>query len=101
MDMQLIWVSRKQEYFLFRGLTPFLKIRSDLPVGLICRIPMPGFDLPWRQIGKRRMGWARRETHPRPLQHDGYRFAPPILQAVVVIPREPSNPESCHSWAMP
>ncbi len=28
---------------------------------------------------------ALRETHQRRLQHDGYRFAPPILQAVVVI----------------
>jgi hypothetical protein len=31
-------------------LTPFLIIRSDLPVGLICRSPMQKFDLPWRQI---------------------------------------------------
>ncbi len=43
--MHLIWVRRKQKYFLFRGLTPFLIIRSDLPVGLICRSSMPGFDL--------------------------------------------------------
>jgi hypothetical protein len=31
---ELIWVERKQKYFCKRGLTPFLKIRSDLPVGL-------------------------------------------------------------------
>jgi hypothetical protein len=31
-------------------LTRFLKIRSDLPVGLICRSRMQKFDLPWRQI---------------------------------------------------
>src|SRR6266478_1484365 len=30
---ELIWVGRKQKYFCKRGLTPFLKIRSDLPVG--------------------------------------------------------------------
>jgi hypothetical protein len=33
LDMQLIWVGRKQKYFCKRGLTRFLKIRSDLPVG--------------------------------------------------------------------
>jgi hypothetical protein len=48
--MHLIWVGRKQKYFLFWGLTTFLIIRSDLPVGLICRSPMQKFDLPWRQI---------------------------------------------------
>ncbi len=31
--MHLIWVSGEAKYFLFRGLTRFLKIRSDLPVG--------------------------------------------------------------------
>src|SRR6266446_1513262 len=30
---ELIWVGRKQKYFCKRGLTRFLKIRSDLPVG--------------------------------------------------------------------
>src|SRR6266446_4608607 len=29
---ELIWVGRKQKYFCRRGLTSFLKIRSDLPV---------------------------------------------------------------------
>src|SRR6266566_5309730 len=29
---ELIWVGRKQKYFCKRGLTPFRKIRSDLPV---------------------------------------------------------------------
>src|SRR6266576_2448651 len=37
--MHLIWVGRKQKYFCKRGLTQFLKIRSDLPVGLVCRSP--------------------------------------------------------------
>src|SRR6266481_3678021 len=36
---ELIWVRGKQKYFCKRALTPFLKIRSDLPVGLICRSP--------------------------------------------------------------
>jgi hypothetical protein len=31
--MHLIWVERKQKYFCFWDLTPFRKIRSDLPVG--------------------------------------------------------------------
>jgi hypothetical protein len=48
--MHLIWVGRKQKYFCKGGLTPFLIIRSDLPVGLICRSPMQKFDLQWRQI---------------------------------------------------
>src|SRR4029077_5203946 len=30
---ELIWVERKRKYFCKRGLTRFLKIRSDLPVG--------------------------------------------------------------------
>src|SRR6476659_11417208 len=30
---ELIWVRRKQKYFCKRGLTRFLIIRSDLPVG--------------------------------------------------------------------
>ena len=51
-DMHLIWVRREAKYFCKRGLTRFLKIRSDLPVGLICRSPMQKFDLPWRQISK-------------------------------------------------
>jgi hypothetical protein len=46
--LALICPAAKAEYFLFRGLTPFLKIRSDLPVGLICRTQWCGFDLPWR-----------------------------------------------------
>ncbi|HKS18190.1 MAG TPA: hypothetical protein VJS63_03140, partial [Bradyrhizobium sp.] len=33
----LICPAAEAEYFCFRGLTRFLKIRSDLPVGLICR----------------------------------------------------------------
>ena len=33
----LIWPSGKAKYFLFRGLTRFLQIGTDLPVGLICR----------------------------------------------------------------
>jgi hypothetical protein len=33
----LICPIAKAEYFLFQGLTRFLKIRSDLPVGLFCR----------------------------------------------------------------
>jgi hypothetical protein len=37
-------------------LTLFLKSRSDLPGGLICRTPMPEFDLPWRQISKQQDG---------------------------------------------
>jgi hypothetical protein len=36
---ELIWVGGKQKHFCKRGLTPFLIIRSDLPVGLICRRP--------------------------------------------------------------
>jgi hypothetical protein len=48
--MRLIWVGREAKYFCKRGLTRFLKIRSDLPVGLICRSRMQKFDLPWRQI---------------------------------------------------
>jgi hypothetical protein len=47
MDLEVIWVGGKQKYFCKRGLTPFLIIRSDLPVGLICRSPMQKFDLPW------------------------------------------------------
>ncbi len=43
---ELIWVEREAKYFCKGGLTRFLKIRSDLPVGLICRSSMPGFDLP-------------------------------------------------------
>ncbi len=42
--MQLIWVRREAKYFCKRGLTRFLEIRSDLPVGqslaghwLVCR----------------------------------------------------------------
>src|SRR5260221_2846831 len=31
--MHLIWVGGEAKYFCFRGLTRFLKIRSDLPVG--------------------------------------------------------------------
>jgi hypothetical protein len=50
--MHLIWAGREAKYFCKRGLTRFLKIRSDLPVGLICRSPMQRFDLPWRQISK-------------------------------------------------
>ena len=49
---ELIWVKGKQKYFCKRGLTRFLKIRSDLPVGLICHSRMQKFDLPWRQISK-------------------------------------------------
>src|SRR6266436_6943640 len=46
---ELIWVGRKQKYFCKRGLTPFLKIRSDLPVGQnICGIPG------WRRVGSER-----------------------------------------------
>jgi hypothetical protein len=33
-DMPLIFPSDKAKYFLFQDLTRFLKIRSDLPVGL-------------------------------------------------------------------
>jgi len=33
LDMHLIWVSGEEKYFCKRGLTRFLKIRSDLPVG--------------------------------------------------------------------
>jgi hypothetical protein len=51
-DMQLIWVRREAKYFCKRSLTRFLKIRNDLPVGLICRSRMQKFDLPWRQISK-------------------------------------------------
>jgi hypothetical protein len=36
LDMHLIWVGGEAKYFLFQGLTPFLKIRSDLPVRQIC-----------------------------------------------------------------
>ena len=36
---ELIWVGGKQKYFCKRGLTRFLKIRSDLPVGQISRPP--------------------------------------------------------------
>ena len=36
-----IWVGRKQKYFCKRGLTPFRKIRSDLPVGHLGREPVP------------------------------------------------------------
>ena len=36
-DVPLIWTSVKAKYFLFRGLTRFLTIRNDLPVGPICR----------------------------------------------------------------
>jgi hypothetical protein len=50
--MHLICVGSEAKYFCKRDLTLFLKIRSDLPVGSICRIPMPGFDLPRRQISK-------------------------------------------------
>jgi len=35
--MRLIWVDAKAEYFCAEDLTRFLKIRSDLPVVLICR----------------------------------------------------------------
>jgi hypothetical protein len=34
-DVCLIWPSDKAKYFCFWGLTSFLYIRSDLPVGLI------------------------------------------------------------------
>jgi hypothetical protein len=37
--LALICPAAKAEYFDFGGLTRFLKIRSDLPVGLICRSP--------------------------------------------------------------
>src|SRR5258705_9521545 len=33
MDLEVIWVEREAKYFCKRGLTRFLKIRSDLPVG--------------------------------------------------------------------
>jgi hypothetical protein len=60
---ELIWVGEKQKYFSQRGLTSFLKTRSDLPVGLICRSPMQKIDLPRRQISKQgRIGCAVRET---------------------------------------
>ena len=49
--MQLIWVGGEAKYFCKRGLTRFLKIRSE-PVGLICRSRMQKFDLPRRQIGQ-------------------------------------------------
>src|SRR5258708_26384005 len=51
-DLEVIWVGREEKYFCKRGLTRFLKIRSDLPVGLICRSRMQKFDLPRRQISK-------------------------------------------------
>src|SRR5260221_4776949 len=51
----------KSGIFLIPGLARFRKIRSDLPVGSICRSPMPGFDLPWRANeiypGRQICGW--------------------------------------------
>src|SRR5258705_7639652 len=61
MDMHLIWVRRKQKYFCFRGLTRFRKIRSDLPVGLICRSSIPGFDLPLAGKSELRPIWNQAE----------------------------------------
>jgi len=34
---ELIWVGSEAKYFCKRGLTRFRKIRSDLPVGSVCR----------------------------------------------------------------
>src|SRR5438093_794620 len=39
--MRLIWVRTKAECFSFPGLTPFLKIRSDLPVVPFGRARLP------------------------------------------------------------
>src|SRR5260370_39729629 len=68
---ELIWVERKRKYFCKRGLTRFLKIRSDLPVGSICRIPMPGFDLSWRQISKQQDANEAEATKPSRSRHSG------------------------------
>src|SRR5258706_8834502 len=38
-DIEVIWVRCEAKYFCKRGWTRILKIRSDLPVGLICRSP--------------------------------------------------------------
>jgi hypothetical protein len=91
---ELIWVECEVKYFCKRGLTRFLKIRSDLPVGLICRSSMPGFDLPWRQISTQQGGLSRRETHQRRLQHDGYRFAPPRGRHSGMVRR--TRPQMCN-----
>jgi len=40
-DVPLICPTGKGKYFSFQGLTRFLKIRSDLPVGSICRGKAP------------------------------------------------------------
>ena len=68
---ELIWVERKRKYFCKRGLTRFRKIRSDLPVGSICRIPMPGFDLSWRQISKQQDANEAEATKQSRSRHSG------------------------------
>jgi hypothetical protein len=62
-DMPLICPSGKAKYFLFQGLTRFLKIRSDLPVGLICRTPIARLRLRARQ---RSWGFAIQRSSPAP-----------------------------------
>jgi hypothetical protein len=56
----LIWVADKAEYFQFAGLTTFLKIRSDLPDGLICRRATTNFAPKReriRRIGRGSSSW--------------------------------------------
>src|SRR6476469_6972497 len=69
---ELIWVGREAKYFCKRGWTRFLQIRSDLPVGLICRSPMQKFDLPWRANHLIR---AARRSSLRIDQHAGVEHA--------------------------
>jgi hypothetical protein len=52
--MRLIWADAKAEYFCMEGLTRFLKIRSDLPVVLLCRRPAQDLHLPGKQISPQR-----------------------------------------------
>jgi hypothetical protein len=62
-DVPLICPSGKAKYFLFQGLTRFLKIRSDLPVGLFCRSQVARLRL----RGGRR-SWAFRKINLKELR---------------------------------
>jgi hypothetical protein len=65
-DVPLIWPSGKAKYFLFWGLTRFLQIRSDLPVGAVLLIVLAFF---LRQHGScwtvfiQRVNFSSERTH--------------------------------------